>query len=73
MCLVVSRAAAFPMHDPLPGGRCAHAVELHGAPTGQANCVWHHGLQTKESIEERRRLTALVRDAKMTLRQLLQD
>ena len=41
-----------------------------GAPTGPANGAWRHGLHTNEAVAERRRLNDLVRDAKMSLRQL---
>ena len=41
-----------------------------GAPTGQANGAWRHGLHTKESVEARRRLNDLARDAKVVLGQL---
>jgi hypothetical protein len=38
-----------------------------GAPAGQANGAWRHGLHTQES---RRRLNNLVREAKMRIHQL---
>ena len=41
-----------------------------GAPAGPTNGAWRHGLHTKESVEARRRLNDLARDAKVVLRQL---
>jgi hypothetical protein len=74
-CSATSKRTGEPCQAPAVRGRkvCRFHGAKAGAPTGQANGAWRHGLRTKESIEERRRLRGVVRDAKTTLRQLLQD
>ncbi len=41
-----------------------------GGPKGQRNGMYKHGLYTKESIQERRELSELLRQARQTLADL---
>ena len=71
-CSATSKRTGKPCQAPAVRGRkvCRFHGAKAGAPTGQANGAWRHGLRTNEAVAERRRLNDLVRDAKMGLRQL---
>jgi hypothetical protein len=52
----------------MPNGRCRiHGGLSPGAPRGKANGNWKHGRYGKQSIELRRLLRQLTRDAKDVL------
>ncbi|MFL0418416.1 HGGxSTG domain-containing protein [Sphingomonas sp. 179-I 2A4 NHS] len=57
--------------SPMANGRCRfHGGKSTGAPKGNRN-AWKHGMHSAEAIQERRRLRALLRDARL-LRDLQQ-
>ena len=52
----------------MPNGRCRiHGGLSTGAPKGKRNGMWRHGRYSQESIEVRRAIKALLRDAQATL------
>jgi hypothetical protein len=54
---------ACPVPSPaMPNGRCRL-----GAPKGKANGQWKHGRDSQESIELRRAIRAMAREARATL------
>ena len=52
----------------MSNGRCRlHGGLSTGAPSGKANGMWRHGRYSKESIEMRRAIPALMREARATV------
>ena len=54
----------------MANGRCRmHGGKLSGAPRGNAH-AWKHGRYSREAIERRREVAALIRTARALVRQL---
>jgi hypothetical protein len=72
-CSATSKRTGKPCQAPSVRGLrvCRFHGARGGAPTGPANGAWRHGLHTNEAIAERRQLNGLVREARVSLRQLL--
>jgi hypothetical protein len=57
----------------MSNGRCRmHGGASPGAPKGERNGMWKHGLRSAEAIERRRRKAAEVRMLRQAIRELAQ-
>jgi hypothetical protein len=55
----------------MPNGRCRmHGGASPGAPRGERNGMWRHGLRSAEAIERRRRKAAEMRSLRQAIREL---
>ncbi len=74
-CSATSKRTGKPCHA--PAVRDWTVCRFHGAggggPKGKRNGMYEHGLYTKEAIEERRALSALLRASRESLDALSSD
>lgn len=67
-CGARTRKATYCQSPAMPNGRCRmHGGASPGAPTGQANGMWKHGLRSIKAIERRRAMTAAIRTIRWAL------
>ena len=67
-CLAKTRRRSPCQSPAMPNGRCRiHGGLSPGAPSGKGNGMWRHGRFSRETIELRRAIRKLMRDAKETL------
>jgi hypothetical protein len=58
----------------MPNGRCRmHGGSSPGAPRGESNGMWRHGLRSIETIQRRREMTAEMRELRRLIRALRED
>ena len=67
-CGARTRNATCCQAPAMPNGRCRmHGGASPGAPPGQANGMWKHGLRSIKAIERRRAMTATMRAIRRAL------
>ena len=74
-CTATSKRTRKPCQAPAVRGWtvCRFHGARGGGPTGKRNGRYKHGVYTKESIQERRELSELLRQARQTLADLPRD
>jgi hypothetical protein len=65
------RALVFKPQTVLLNGRCRmHGGASPGAPRGEGNGMWRHGLRSVETLEQRRKMTSEMRRIRREMREL---
>jgi hypothetical protein len=70
-CGAHTRAGSTCKGPAMANGRCRmHGGASPGAPRGEGNGMWRHGLRSVETIEQRRKMTSEMRRIRREMREL---